>query len=251
MLNMKLRLTCFLVLFFIGLKPFAQTKEIQHLQQVWLAYNNQTRVSNKFGFWLDLHLRTKDDFFTDLSQTIIRPGVTYYFNDATKFTVGYAWIKIYPADNHSKVTQPEHRIWQQLQWHTKYGRLRTMQWLRLEERYKREIVNDSTLGEGYDFNFRWRYNFLLQIPLTKRPLKAGDFSVILNDEVHINSGRKIVYNYFDQNRFFVGLAVNVSAQDNIQFGYMNLFQQLSAGNKYKSINAARVYFFHNLDFRKK
>src|SRR3954470_19185341 len=134
MLNMKLRLTCFLVLFFIGLKPFAQTKEIQHLQQVWLAYNNQTRVSNKFGFWLDLHLRTKDDFFTDLSQTIIRPGVTYYFNDATKFTVGYAWIKIYPADNHSKVTQPEHRIWQQLQWHTKYGRLRTMQWLRLEER---------------------------------------------------------------------------------------------------------------------
>jgi hypothetical protein len=251
MVNMKLRLTCFLVLFFIGLKPFAQTKQVQHLQQVWLAYNNQTRVSDKFGFWLDLHLRTKDDFFTDLSQTIIRPGVTYYFNDATKFTVGYAWINIYPADNHSKVTQPEHRIWQQLQWHTKYGRLRTMQWLRLEERYRREIVNDSTLGEGYDFNFRWRYNFLLQIPLTKRPLKAGDLSVIINDEVHINSGKKIVYNYFDQNRFFVGLAVNVSAQDNIQFGYMNLFQQLSAGNKYKSINAARVYFFHNLDFRKK
>jgi hypothetical protein len=226
------------------------TKHTQSFTQVWLAYNNQTRFSKRWGAWLDLHLRTKDDFFNNLSQTIIRPGITYYVSDAVKLTQGYAYVTIYPADNHSKVSQPEHRIWQQVQWHTKYTRLRTMQWLRLEERFKHRILNDSTLGEGHNFNFRLRYNFLLQVPLSET-IRKGSFSFIVNDEVHLNFGKEIVYNTFDQNRLFVGFAYNLNAQDNLQFGYMNVFQQLSSGDHYKSLNVARIYYFHNLDFRKK
>jgi len=39
--------------------------------------------------------------------------------------------------------------------------------------------------------------------------------------------------------------------DQLQFGYMNVFQQLAAGNQYKSVSAARLLYFHNLDLRKK
>jgi hypothetical protein len=126
-----------------------------------------------------------------------------------------------------------------------------MQWLRLEERYRRKILNDSTLGKGYSFNFRLRYNFLFQVPLTKKDTKAGGLSFVVNDEVHVNFGKQIVYNYFDQNRFFAGLAYPINASNNIQFGYMNLFQQLAAGNQYRSIHAARIFYFHNLDLRRK
>lgn len=35
------------------------------------------------------------------------------------------------------------------------------------------------------------------------------------------------------------------------FGYMNFFQQLSTGNQYRSIHTARVFYFHNMDLRKK
>jgi hypothetical protein len=31
---------------------------------------------------------------------------------------------------------------------------------------------------------------------------------------------------------------------------MNLFQQLAAGNRYRSIHAGRIFYFHNLDLRK-
>jgi hypothetical protein len=225
-------------------------KQTENLQQVWLGYFNQTRFSKRWGAWLDLHLRTKDDFFNELSQSIIRPGITYYLNDATKLTAGYAYVTLYPADNHSKVAQPEHRPWQQIQWHTKYASVRTMQWLRLEERYKRKILNDSTLADGYNFNFRVRYNFLLQVPLAGRKAASGSFSFILNDEVHVNFGKQIVNNSFDQNRFFVGLAYHVNSHDNLQFGYMNQFQQLAAAGHYRSIHAARVFYFHNLDLRR-
>src|SRR5882724_2261442 len=228
---------------------FCQQKQTQSINRVWLGYFNQTRFSNNWGLWTDLHLRTKEDFFTNFSQSILRFGLTYYLNDDTKFTAGYAYVSIYPGDNHKNITQPEHRPWQQIQWHTKYPKLRLMQWLRLEERFRRKILNDDALTSGYNFNFRLRYNFFSMFPLSKKRFQPNTFSFVVNDEVHINFGKQVVYNYFDQNRFFLGFAYHVNKHDNLQLGYMNLFQQLAAGNKYKSINAGRVFYFHNLDLR--
>ena len=234
----------------IGVKGVLAQKHTQKLEQVWTAYFNQTRFSNKWGMWLDVQLRTKDDFFNHLSQFLIRPGITYYVNDNVRLTAGYAHFWFYPADNHSKITQPENRFWQQVQWFTKYKRNRTVQALRLEERYRRKILNDSTLASGYTFNYRLRYNFSWQIPLSKEA-KKGSWSFVLGNEVFVNFGKQITYNYFDQSRIFTGLAYNTSTTDYLQFGYMNIFQQLATGNNYRSTNIARVAYLHNLDLRKK
>ena len=227
------------------------TKQKDYYEQIWTGYFNQTRLTNKWGFWLDAQVRTKDSFFDSLSVAFIRPGLTYYLNDKIKFTLGYAYINIFPADNHSEVSQPEHRIWQQMQWHTNYSRIRLMQYLRLEERFRRKIKDADELAEGYNFNYRMRYNFLFQVPITKTAYEKGSLTFLVNDEVMINMGREIVYNYFDQNRFFTGFAYYFNKNNNIQFGYLNVFQQLSSGNKYKVINAARVVYFQNLDLRRK
>jgi hypothetical protein len=243
--------------FFLGILLFSFTastyaqKQTQSIQQVWLAYNNQTRFSEKWGLWFDGHLRTKEDFVTGLSTAIARVGLTYYLNDNTKLTLGYAYVNAFPSDNHKEVSQPEHRPWQQIQWHTKYSKIRMMQWLRLEERYRRKIASDEELAEGYNFNWRLRYNFFIAAPLSKRAFAPGTFSFIFNDELHINAGKEIVYNTFDQNRLFVGFGFHTNAHDNLQFGYMNQYQQLAAGNKYKSVHVARVFYFHNLDLRSK
>jgi hypothetical protein len=103
------RLSVIFLLMLVSTIGSAQTKHTEYFQQVWLGYFNQTRFSNKFGMWTDLHLRTKDDFFEELSQTIIRLGLTYYLNDDVKLTAGYAYVTHYPADNHENVSVPEHR----------------------------------------------------------------------------------------------------------------------------------------------
>lgn len=238
------------ILLVIGAKGVLAQKHTQKLEQVWTAYFNQTRFSNKWGMWLDVQLRTKEDFFNHFSQFLVRPGITYYVNDNVRLTAGYAHFWFYPADNHSKITQPENRLWQQVQWFTKYKRNRTVQALRLEERYRRKILNDSTLASGYTFNYRLRYNFSWQIPLSKE-VEKGSWSFVLGNEVFVNFGKQITYNYFDQNRFFTGLAYNPSTTDYLQFGYMNIFQQLATGNNYRSTSIARVAYLHNLDLRKK
>jgi Protein of unknown function (DUF2490) len=230
----------------------AQTKKtITSQEQVWLGYFNQTRFTDRWGIWAEAQLRTQDDFFNKLNQSILRGGLTYYIYDKSKLTAGYAWVNNFPGEGHRDISQTEHRFWQQIQWHTNYPKVRTMQWVRLEERYRRKIANDSTLAEGYNFNYRIRYNLLLQVPLSPKGPVKNSFSFIVNDEVHINFGKNIVYNYFDQNRFFIGFAWHVNDHDNLQFGYMNVFQQLPAGNQYKNNHVARIFYFQNLDMRKK
>ncbi len=233
-----------------GLPGLSQQKQTEHPEQVWLGYFNQTRFSNNWGLWTDLQIRTKDNFVEDFSQGLARFGLTYYIRNTTKLTAGYAYIHHFPADAHKDVAQPEHRPWQQVQWHSSPGKKKMMQWFRLEERYRRKILNDSTLAKGHNFNFRLRYNFFYDIPLSSEGIVPGKFSFVVNDEVHINFGKQVVYNYFDQNRFFLGLKYQLSAHDNIQLGYMNVFQQLPAGNKYRSTDVIRLFYFQNLDLRK-
>lgn len=228
-----------------------QTKQTEHVNRIWFAYFNQTRLSDKWGMWTDLHLRTKENFVEGLSQSIIRLGLTYYIKDNTKFTLGYAYVNDFPSDNHKNISVPEHRPWQQLQWHTNYGKKRMMQWIRLEERYKRKVLNDDALADGYSFNFRVRYNIWYEIPLSKKGIVPNSFSFIVNNELHINLGKQVVNNYFDQNRLFLGLKYQTGEHSNLQVGYMNLFQQLAAGNQYRDINAIRFFFFQNVDLRKK
>lgn len=242
--TMMVAISCFPVL-------VQAQKSTEQVQQIWAGYFNQTRFSNKWGMWAEVQLRTKEDFVTDFSQAILRAGLTYYLNNDTKLTAGYAFINFFPADNHANISQPEHRPWQQLQWHTKYQKLRLMQWIRLEERFRHKIKDNDNLADGYNFNWRIRYNLLGMFPLSKKAFAPKTLSLVLNDEVHVNFGKQIVYNYFDQNRAFAGFAYHTNSHDNIQFGYMNVFQQLAAGNKYRSIHTIRVSYFHNLDARRK
>ena len=240
----------FVIIAAVKINAFAQTKSTEHINRIWGGYFNQTRFSDKWGLWSEVQLRTKEDFVKDISQSIVRVGVMYYLDDATKLTAGYAYVNDFPGDNHKNISAPEHRPWQQIQWHTKYGKNRMMQWIRLEERYRHKIKNDDELAEGYNFNWRIRYNVWYEIPFIKNGAQPNSWSFIANDEVHVNFGKQIVNNYFDQNRLFLGLKYQTGEHSNLQFGYMNLFQQLAAGNKYRNINVIRIFFFQNFDWRK-
>lgn len=226
----------------------AQKHDVQE-RQTWLGVFNQTRFSDRWGLWAEGHLRLHDQFVHELFQTVGRVGVTYYLTDEVRLTAGYAYAHLYP-DGARTVGQPEHRPWQQVQWFTKFPRARLMQWVRLEERFRRHVASNDELGSNFDFNFRTRFNMALFLPLTRKKFEPGGLQFLLNDEVMVNFGQQIRYNYFDQNRLFAGLVYQVSKQAQLQAGYMHLFQQLPAGDTYRNQQTIRVFYFHNLDLRK-
>lgn len=226
-------------------------KNIEDFSQIWFGYFNQTRLSNKWGVWTDMSLRTKEDLVNNFSAGIIRFGITYYIENNIKLTAGYALADYFPGDNHKNVTQPEKRPWQQIQWDARYGRKRMVHWLRFEERFRHKILNDSTLADGYSFNYRIRYNWRYELPLDKKGAAPGAITLIVNDEISVNAGKRIVYNYFDQNRFYLGMKFQAAKNTNLQFGYLNVFQQLSSGNQFKNVNALRLSCFQSIDIRHK
>jgi hypothetical protein len=151
-----------------------------------------------------------------------------------------------PETQHT--VRPEHRLWQQISWGNKSRKLQLNQWIRLEERFLRKIQQDA-LQPGSNFNYKARYMIALLVPLKGEDIRPGIPFAVLNDEVHLNFGKEIVYNYFDQNRLFAGLGYPFTKSLNAQLGYMRVFQQQPGGNQFFDTQALRLFIFHNLDLR--
>ena len=222
-------------------------KIVQKQEQAWLGYFNQTRFSTHWGMWADVHLR-RTDFLGRWNQNLVRAGLTYYLTDNVRLTAGYAYAGSYLSP--SGIIRPDHRPWQQVWWSGRTKRLNLVQWIRAEERFNHRVRGDQ-LADGYGFNWRIRYNFLLQIPLKGETIQPGVPNFVLQNEAFINLGKQITHNYFDQNRFFVGLSYPFSKSLTVQAGYTNLFQQQTSGNAFVNNHVARLFLFHTLDFRRR
>ena len=251
MANSVTRCLLILLILIIHFSLLAQApeKHIHSREQLWLGYFNQTRFSNKWGMWLDVHYRTTDNFIDRPFQFLIRSAATYFIKDNLRVNVGYVIAEHFPAKG-SSITRTEHRPWQQLWWNQKYTGLTTLQSLRLEQRFNEKVTDDEKL-DGYSYTFRARYNFSFFIPLKgKEMAPQTPFALILN-EVFLNFGDKVLYNTFDQNRLFVGFGYQFSSHLSTQLGYMNIYQQEGSGNNYVSTHAIRLFFYHSIDLRNK
>jgi Protein of unknown function (DUF2490). len=222
-------------------------KHIHSREQTWLGYFNQTRFSNKWGLWTDVHYRLTDNFYERPFQFLLRPAVTYFIKDNLRVNVGYTFVAHFPAKGFN-TTRVEHRPWQQIWWNQKYPGFTTLQWIRTEQRFNERVASDAK-ANGYNYNFRVRYNYAFFIPLKGKVMAPKTpFAAIMN-EVFLNFGDRITYNTFDQNRLFAGFGYQFTSHINMQVGYMNIYQQETTGNNYFSTHALRFFLFHSLDLR--
>ncbi len=242
-----LLLGCTFMVFLCYAQPVQQKTS---LSQIWAGYFNQSRFNKKWGLWLDVQVRTKDNLVDSLLTVVFRPGLTYYIGEHSRLTTGYAYMNHFPADNPGNISQPEHRFWQQFQWTKNYTHIQLSQRIRLEERFRRKFNSPDELADDNFFNYRFRYSVGIQVPLTRSAFKKGSLSAVVNDEIMVNFGKQVVYNVFDQNRLLIGL--NYYFQDNktLLLAYMNQYQQLASGNLYVTSHVLRLAFMQSIDFRK-
>lgn len=230
-----------------GQTPTAKT--VAQQQQSWAGYLNQTRLSKRWGIWLDLHTRRTGQFLDRWSMHVVRPGLIYYPSDQTRLVAGYAYARLYAQTTPAPI-RTEHRPWQQFSVDNRYGRLATTQRVRVEERFIQR-TNGMEVLDSYSFTMRFRYMLTLQLPLCRPGAGPHVPMLTVQDELMVNAGSQVVYNTFDQNRLFVGVTYPFSKTLSVQAGYMNQFQQLASGNAFVSNHIARVFLIHNLDLREK
>lgn len=215
-------------------------KVINQQIQTWVSLNSVTKYSIHWGAVVDAHIRT-DDFFSNNNFYFIRGGVRYFINPSTNLTAGYAHLWLAPSKETWTTYSDENRIYQQVQWSSKTGNVKMLQRIRNEQRWQEKIINNEETGENR-FSNRVRYLLSFEIPVFKKKTAP---SLVLSDELLIQFGNEMVYNTFDQNRFFIGIKQSINPKWSYDFGYMNVYQQKISGYQYDMNHTLRLFFYLN------
>jgi hypothetical protein len=191
----------------------------------------------------DFHVR-RDDFFAEDFFYFVRVGAVNWISQKYPVAYGYAHLWLAPADGDTTWSN-EDRFYQQ--WSASHGEgiVSILHRIRLEQRWRDVIINDVKTGDK-QFTVRLRYLASFETRIFDNHQLP---SFVLSDELLVQFGKSVVYNAFDQNRFFVGAKIKVSPEFSFDIGYMNILQQRSTGYQYDISHVFRLFMYYIPDFR--
>lgn len=235
-----------IVVFFplLGISQVQSEKVINEQMQSWISLNTETKVSDRWGFVADAHLRA-GDFFSQNNFYFLRGGIRYFSKSSLNVTAGYAHLWLAPSTEEWTTYSDENRIYEQLQWSAKSSKVNILQRIRIEQRWVEKIIDNKETGENR-FTNRIRYLLSFNIPIFKNP-KAPE--LVISDEVLFQFGKEIIYNTFDQNRLFIGIKQSITPKLSFDFGYMNVYQEKKSGYQYDMNHTLRLFFYYKNDLK--
>ena len=238
-------LLAFIFLFHLLLKSQTNSKQTLEHTQTWFSVNASLRFTEKWGLMADVHERREEGLKYNFFH-FIRAGAIYWISGKYPVALGYAhnWLAPKPGQT---TWQQENRIFQQWSYSEKRGKSGRFTRLRTEQRWRDAVVNDVYTGQVW-FSFRFRVLTSFEFDLFSNTHLP---KLVISDEVMIQAGEQIVYNTFDQNRFFIGIKYALYENVSLDCGYMNVFQQQTNGYTYDMSHVFRLFFYYTPDFRKK
>jgi len=207
----------FSLLFFlvISCSVYAQT---QYQQTGWLFLLNNTKISEKWGVYADVQLRSADNW-KNVRNVLIRPGLTYYASGKNEFTLGYLLNQTFThLGGASDNVLTEHRIWEQYVYKHKISTVIASHRFRVEQRF----IERSGKDELFSQRFRYFARFMIPVGKELKAFEKGMF-IALQNELFFNLQHKDQLNnsFFDQNRAYGALGYRFSKSLDVEAGYMN------------------------------
>lgn len=223
---------------------FAQTNAPLVLKDnmLWLGYYNSIVLNPRWSINSDIQFRTKEEL-KHYSQALIRTDVSYKSKNRLTISMGLAHFRYFVTDNK---TRGEWRPWQELKLTDKIGNCKLTHRLRVEQRFN-ETVKNSEATNNYQFNFRFRYRLDLRYPLTKEKETGNNLFILVGNELMVNAGNIISYNYFDQDRLYAGINYEVNKKVSLQLQYMHIWQQSSNELTLNSNEVLRFNIYHTIN----
>lgn len=242
------RYLALIYIFFLGftINVFGQElpeKIVNQNAQFWISTNNQFRVSERWALLNDIHIR-RTDFLSTPNFYFLRFGTQYYIKPNVRVAGGYAHLWLTRQGDWDDFLN-ENRIYQQFRISQRYEKLNALFRLRTEQRFFNNVVDGTSLNDDFMVH---RTRFLISVGFPLKP--GGNTQFIVADEIHLNFGKNVVFNTFNQNRLTVGIKQKINQQWSFDLGYMMVYQQLAAGNTYNLNHTLRLFFYGSFDFRK-
>lgn len=228
---------------------FAQHKEVTHQQLAWFSYANTLKFNQKWSLTSEVQERR----FVNPDrhhQFLARSQARYALGENWEAVAGFTYFLQSPDDPKSRerLVVPELRPHIQFNYNQPLGRWAISHRYRAEKRFFRNTSNGE-LAPGYSTNYRFRYRLAIEYrlaDLNDLPLKLK-----VNDELHVNAGLEILYNRFDQNRIYAGLSYAFLENLEVEAGYLNWYQQRTAGNRFYNRHIVQLAITHKIDLSDK
>lgn len=223
----------------------AQTKRnVDQQSLLWTRYNNQLELNTKWSIQTDFDNRI---FTNPIEQNLFltRIQLRQKWNDKIEWGIGGVYSNVATQD--PEVINPfhgkEYRGQQDITIKQSVGKINLSHRYQIEERWIKN-ASQFRLEGGTSFYLRYRYRIQAEYAFFKKD--ALYLKGILNNEILINGGNKIIKNTFDQNRIYAGLQLGISPVIAVELGYMNSYQERSNGIDYYNRDIIRFSFFHKL-----
>ena len=236
-----------LFLFFLLLpisSVFAQ-KQVERQELAWLRYSLKLNLDPN---WI-IRQEVENRFFADpqrqhqfLSRTHLQRNLGNGWQTALGFTY---FVQTLPQDPNARFEID--RIELRPQFELQHKNALTPRFS-LVNRYWAEFRwFEQNPGEG-DFeygNARIRYKLEAVLKLNKT------FTLKAHDEIHINVGRDILLNMFDQNRFSGAISAALPAGFGLELAYIYWYQQRASGVDFFSRHIGRLTLTHSFNLKRK
>ena len=193
----------------------------------WFAYTGSQSFYQKWNWHNEVQYRNYN-LAGDLQQLLLRTGIGYDLSENNNnVLLGYAYVlsENYIEDTDEKFDFVEHRVFQQFITKQNFNRLFLQHRYRLEERFFSD-----------DYKTRFRYAFMLTVPMNSKVLDKNTFYTVFSDELFLGIQKEP----FDQNRLYGGIGYFITKSLKIETGFMR--QNTSGKNR----NQFQISFFNTL-----
>jgi len=182
------------------------------------------RVHKYVGFYIEGQLQFNEFKYNQQHQ--IRGMLDVFLtNNITLSPIGYVYTWNYKYGKQpTKIAENLHCIYEQINVKHSINRLFFEQRVRMEQRWQENKVlqtDGSYQIKNYIYKNRFRYRFMLNVPINKKTMSAGAIFVSAWDEMFIGFGKNVHYNLPDQNRVYAGLGYKFNKYGTMQLGYLN------------------------------
>jgi hypothetical protein len=214
---------------------------------LWTSLVIQGKISDKFGYQLDLEYRRQADpmHATDPNVSV---GKDHY--SIGKHSYQYAarsWVQYQPSKTvvfaispialfgswSGSSFRPELRTTFQAALNNNLGRVALVHRYRYELRYfgnEAIVDHDEIFGTSSTFHFttaarqgRFRYMLRATIPINNKTITKGTYYAVTSGEIFLRTGKNISnINLVDQVRFYGGVGYKFSDNMLAELGYMNM-----------------------------
>lgn len=202
----------------IGSESFAQSPSTFSQDfRLWSPVFLTMKLPSSFLAYMEVNPRFADlDDGGHIDQLLLRPALGYQLTENVSIWQGYAWVGNFnqPHTPPQSSFFEENRIYQQINYASKFESFRILSRFRLEERWIEH-------ADGTALRFRMMVRGTYPLPI------APEWAAVVYDEifVHLNTvgtaQGKGPEAGFDQNRFFVGINRTFSKYFNMDVGYQN------------------------------